>query len=142
MEQVFLARHGETEWNRIRRRQGQLNSPLTRGALAQSSAFILQSMAIRAWYDRFNQWLRAKAQRYVESGPYQRGTTWMGYLDGPAPGTGYTAPSSIDDDNLTDEQVYMFANGEPESSGTVTLPNGVVAGPNEVVDSDGGAAEV
>ena len=35
MEQVFLARHGETEWNRIRRRQGQLNSPLTRGALAQ-----------------------------------------------------------------------------------------------------------
>lgn len=37
MEQVFLARHGETEWNRIRRRQGQLNSPLTRGALAQPS---------------------------------------------------------------------------------------------------------
>jgi broad specificity phosphatase PhoE len=35
MEQVFLARHGETEWNRIRRRQGQLNSLLTRGALAQ-----------------------------------------------------------------------------------------------------------
>ena len=35
MEQVFLARHGETEWNRIRRRQGQLNSPLTRGAPAQ-----------------------------------------------------------------------------------------------------------
>jgi broad specificity phosphatase PhoE len=35
MEQVFLARHGETGWNRIRRRQGQLNSPLTRGALAQ-----------------------------------------------------------------------------------------------------------
>jgi hypothetical protein len=37
MEQVFLARHGETEWNRIRRRQGQLNSPLTRGALAQAT---------------------------------------------------------------------------------------------------------
>lgn len=37
MEQVFLARHGETEWNRIRRRQGQLNSPLTRGALAHPS---------------------------------------------------------------------------------------------------------
>jgi broad specificity phosphatase PhoE len=35
MEQVFLARHGGTEWNRIRRRQGQLKSPLTRGALAQ-----------------------------------------------------------------------------------------------------------
>ena len=37
MEQVFLARHGETEWNRTRRRQGQLNSPLTRGALAQAT---------------------------------------------------------------------------------------------------------
>jgi len=35
IEQVFLARHGETEWNRIRRRKGQLNSPLPRGALAQ-----------------------------------------------------------------------------------------------------------
>jgi broad specificity phosphatase PhoE len=35
---VFLARHGETEWNRIRRRQGQLNSPLTRGALAHAKA--------------------------------------------------------------------------------------------------------
>ncbi|MCA1699224.1 MAG: histidine phosphatase family protein [Actinobacteria bacterium] len=34
MEQVFLARHGETEWNRIRRRQGQLNSPLTAEGLA------------------------------------------------------------------------------------------------------------
>jgi len=37
MEQMFLARHGETEWNRIRRRQGQLDSSLTRGALAHAS---------------------------------------------------------------------------------------------------------
>ena len=34
MEQVFLARPGETGWNRIRRRQGQLNSPLTAEGLA------------------------------------------------------------------------------------------------------------
>ena len=35
-ELVFLARHGETEWNRQRRRQGQLDSPLTSGGLAQA----------------------------------------------------------------------------------------------------------
>jgi broad specificity phosphatase PhoE len=28
-DQVFLARHGQTEWNRLGRRQGQLDSPLT-----------------------------------------------------------------------------------------------------------------
>jgi len=29
LNRVILVRHGETEWNRVRRRQGQLNSPLT-----------------------------------------------------------------------------------------------------------------
>ena len=46
MEQVFLARHGETEWNRIRRRQGQLNSPLTLGALAQPGVLPLTTEKI------------------------------------------------------------------------------------------------
>lgn len=35
-DQVFVARHGETEWNQERRRQGQLDSPLT--ALGQLQA--------------------------------------------------------------------------------------------------------
>jgi probable phosphoglycerate mutase len=33
---VFLARHGQTEWNLERRRQGQLDSPLTRGGVGQA----------------------------------------------------------------------------------------------------------
>jgi broad specificity phosphatase PhoE len=35
---VMLARHGETEWNRLRRRQGQLDSPLTERGLVQARA--------------------------------------------------------------------------------------------------------
>ncbi len=35
-ETVFLARHGQTEWNRLRRRQGQLDSPLTPEGLDQA----------------------------------------------------------------------------------------------------------
>jgi probable phosphoglycerate mutase len=35
-EFVFLARHGQTEWNRVRRRQGQLDSPLTAAGIAQA----------------------------------------------------------------------------------------------------------
>lgn len=54
MEQVFLARHGETEWNRIRRRQGQLNSPLTRGALAQAT--LNTPFADRAGLANENDW--------------------------------------------------------------------------------------
>lgn len=34
---VYLARHGETEWNRARRRQGQLDSPLTTAGFAQAA---------------------------------------------------------------------------------------------------------
>lgn len=34
---VYLARHGETEWNRARRRQGQLDSPLTTAGVAQAA---------------------------------------------------------------------------------------------------------
>ncbi len=37
-ESVLLARHGETEWNRERRRQGQLDSPLTQVGLAQAAS--------------------------------------------------------------------------------------------------------
>lgn len=35
-DQVFLARHGQTEWNRACRRQGQLDSPLTPDGLRQA----------------------------------------------------------------------------------------------------------
>lgn len=34
-EEVFLARHGETEWNRAGRRQGQLDAPLTRAGMEE-----------------------------------------------------------------------------------------------------------
>jgi broad specificity phosphatase PhoE len=34
---VYLARHGQTEWNVARRRQGQLDSPLTTDGLAQAA---------------------------------------------------------------------------------------------------------
>lgn len=37
IERVFLARHGQTEWNRVRRRQGQLDSPLTPDGLANAT---------------------------------------------------------------------------------------------------------
>lgn len=43
----------------------------------------------------------------------------------------------IDDDDLSDEEVYTFAPGEPESVGAVTFPNGIVIGPGEMVDVDG-----
>ena len=33
---VFVARHGETEWNRLGRRHGQLDSPLTEAGLLQA----------------------------------------------------------------------------------------------------------
>lgn len=36
LEQVFLARHGQTVWNTERRRQGRLDSPLTELGLAQA----------------------------------------------------------------------------------------------------------
>jgi len=37
-EEIILARHGETEWNRVQRRQGQLDSPLTARGLSQARA--------------------------------------------------------------------------------------------------------
>lgn len=37
-ETVYLARHGETEWNRECRRQGQLDSPLTERGRMQAAA--------------------------------------------------------------------------------------------------------
>lgn len=38
LEQVVLVRHVETEWNAVGRRQGQLDSPLTRKGSAQAAA--------------------------------------------------------------------------------------------------------
>jgi probable phosphoglycerate mutase len=38
LEVVYLARHGQTEWNRQHRRQGQLDSPLTDLGRAQAAA--------------------------------------------------------------------------------------------------------
>jgi broad specificity phosphatase PhoE len=38
VHRVYLARHGQTEWNLARRRQGQLDSPLTADGLAQARA--------------------------------------------------------------------------------------------------------
>jgi broad specificity phosphatase PhoE len=35
---IFLVRHGETEWNRVRRYQGWLDSPLTTRGIAQAAA--------------------------------------------------------------------------------------------------------
>jgi probable phosphoglycerate mutase len=35
MEEVFLVRHGETEWNRAGRRQGQFDAPLTESGIAE-----------------------------------------------------------------------------------------------------------
>ena len=37
-ETVVLARHGQTEWNRVQRRQGQLDSPLTARGVKQARA--------------------------------------------------------------------------------------------------------
>ena len=42
IEEVYLVRHGETHWNRTGRRQGQLDSPLTEGGIAE-----IQRMAER-----------------------------------------------------------------------------------------------
>ncbi len=36
LHRVILIRHGETEWNRVRRRQGQLDSPLTAAGRSQA----------------------------------------------------------------------------------------------------------
>lgn len=35
IEEVYLVRHGETHWNRTGRRQGQLDSPLTKDGIAE-----------------------------------------------------------------------------------------------------------
>jgi broad specificity phosphatase PhoE len=49
-EAVFLARHAQTEWNVLRRRQGRLDSPLTRAGVEQTRrhAAALKPMAIDA----------------------------------------------------------------------------------------------
>jgi len=50
--QLFLARHGETDWNAEHRLQGQANRPLTPVGLAQAMALrdLLQSRPIQAIY--------------------------------------------------------------------------------------------
>ena len=39
-DRVLVARHGETEWNRVGRRQGQLDSPLTDSGHEQASLIV------------------------------------------------------------------------------------------------------
>ncbi len=36
MKTIWLTRHGETQWNTVRRMQGQLNSPLTDNGIRQA----------------------------------------------------------------------------------------------------------
>jgi len=36
LEEVFLTRHGETEWNQVGRRQGQLHAPLTPAGMEEA----------------------------------------------------------------------------------------------------------
>jgi len=45
---VFLARHGQTQWNLQGRRQGRLDSPLTRTGVEQANrhAVVLQGRGI------------------------------------------------------------------------------------------------
>jgi broad specificity phosphatase PhoE len=47
---VYLSRHGETEWNASRRRQGRLDSPLTSTGIAQARA--MASIATSLSVDR------------------------------------------------------------------------------------------
>lgn len=46
LEQVLLARHGKTEWNRIGRRQGRLDSPLTAEGLAETGRHVMVIVAL------------------------------------------------------------------------------------------------
>ncbi|WP_063627948.1 histidine phosphatase family protein [Actinospica robiniae] len=49
-EAVYLARHGQTQWNAVRRRQGRLDSPLTElgNAQARANAALLASEPVDA----------------------------------------------------------------------------------------------
>ena len=47
-DQVAIVRHGETEWNVLRRRQGQLDSPLTRRGRDQARAMAATVTTMRA----------------------------------------------------------------------------------------------
>lgn len=50
LDRVLLVRHGETEWNRVRRRQGQLDSPLT--ADGRRHAEVAASLCVGRGVDR------------------------------------------------------------------------------------------
>ncbi|MGH8982221.1 MAG: histidine phosphatase family protein, partial [Acidimicrobiales bacterium] len=47
MARVFLVRHGETEWNRLGRRQGRLDSPLTDLGLVQAQEVAARAASLR-----------------------------------------------------------------------------------------------
>ena len=52
---IFLVRHGETEWNLMRRYQGRGDSPLTARGVAQAEAIgrLLRGLPerpVRRWY--------------------------------------------------------------------------------------------
>jgi broad specificity phosphatase PhoE len=45
-QSVFIVRHGQTEWNRLGRRQGQLDSPLSSTGIRQADALARHVMAL------------------------------------------------------------------------------------------------
>ncbi len=53
MLQVYLVRHGETQWNAERRIQGQSDSPLT--AKGEQQAMVVATRAKRAWHYAYHQ---------------------------------------------------------------------------------------
>ena len=53
MLQVYLVRHGETQWNAERRIQGQSDSPLT--AKGEQQAMQVANPCQRAWHYAYHQ---------------------------------------------------------------------------------------
>ena len=58
MKTIWLTRHGETEWNTVRRMQGQLNSPLTNQGLRQA--------------EELSKWLENEQIDIIYSSPLER----------------------------------------------------------------------
>jgi probable phosphoglycerate mutase len=67
--EVFLARHGETEWNLVGRRQGQLDAPVTPAGMAevQRLADGLRGMRIDAVFSSPLGRARTSAQLYADA---------------------------------------------------------------------------
>lgn len=69
VEVIFLARHGQTEWNRVGRRQGQLDSPLSTLGLVTvgQAAVAVSEMEIDAVYSSPLGRARTTATIYAEA---------------------------------------------------------------------------